>query len=1429
MPCNAKPSRFLSLVHRGLPALLLVTVVLLLAVGSAQAQEPAPLVEPSAVMGTTVNRDIEQDTIWTKAGSPYTVVTNVTVRAGAKLTIEPGVTMIVSNPEGFAIPMAVQGTLIAQGTATEPILITGGAKTPGSWGGLIVGNSEQQPAQITLDYVTIEYGAMVGVTRRGNLELQAAVANIDHSSFRFGGSHGLSATYATNLMLRNSSFVDNELSAVLFTSGLAPDPVFSNLTASGNKEYNAVVYDSVDIAKPHRLEKMGLPYVFYGTSVESTGELTIDPGVEIRVVTGFYAHGSLKALGTAAEPILITGVNQTPGGWWGLNVSGGTQGVANVWLDHVTVEYGGSDNSDYGGNLIVATANVTVTNSTLRNSSTYGLYNSGGAPDEQYAVNVSNTTISGNQKGAAVCEDESCNMTLTNLQVSGNGLDAVIFRSYILGNTTWHNIGLPYVIEGQGGVAEGGTLTLDPGVEVRMAQDASFAVDGVLSAVGTPQQPVVFTGTQAQKVWWKGIQIGRNGVAELRYCDIGYGGNWGPAPHSAMVVVQGSQLSISNCRVHDSSSGGFVVVAGAQPKILNNRIENNAIGLEAVFPLSPVDARNNWWGDASGPKHPNNPNGKGQEIIGDVLFDPWLTSPDQGGGANGIVVELGGPGRFAPGDTVVYSVFYYNGTNGTIDNAVLRFGMPANSQLLEIGKNGIFHAQRNQVFWKLGSLAAGAQGMVYVRVRYDFGLPDGLKATTAAQLSGSNLPAPLFRVDDYLAYTPRMIQSVTDLSQAQAEALRAGAPALEKLYQQALADGFKFGSAEQHVYSTGEQETEIRLLRFSPAMNILSLYYANGNTVGTLVDGSTYTVVRDGKAVRYDLQSNAWTPIMLGMLQTAATNDGISWSECVQNCIEEKLPGYIIKKKIKELSELSKISSCVQSAQGNESAYLGCAKYFGKKIPFIGEGIDLGQCNGECQLCEESGGSCDNPNCHCCTEDKYRCDANDWLYGTFGIDVVKMKKCNIDDPDEGLGTYLAETVVKVCALCEKCMEGATSPVCVAKLSNFATFNILATVATLAAQQGARAELEATASSDQECDECRQAKDPNEMYGPAGDLLPGQLVNYTIAYENVGEGTAFGVFIVNKLPDGVFDLATLQIGNGGSYSAGSKSITWDVGDLAPKGQDGAKGTVAYSVRLRSDLPSGTIIPNQAVVHFPSVPEETPTNRLANVIQPLVAEPQSLQTEAGKPVAVTLGGRDAVGTPLTFQIVEGPFYGAVTGSAPNLTYTPDANSSGLDHIRFTVSNGVAMSLGADVSIRVLPSSSDVTGPVVKWTGPEDKDQVALAVTVAGTDNTGNYYYPAVQAQFSEAVDPTAVNGTTVIVTDASGKVVKADVRYDAAIDQMQLLLREEPQVGKTYAVTITTGVKDLRGNPMAANYSWSFTISGVRQPAELPKIFMPVVKR
>jgi parallel beta-helix repeat protein len=1433
-----------SSLRHALAALCLALVALLLATSPGQAQDAAPAVDPAvtdpaapaAVTGTNIDSDITQNTTWTKAGSPYNITNLIDVEAGATLTIEQGVTVVVgraSDPQ-WSFPLTVKGALVAQGTAAEPILFTGLRKEAGSWGGLYAGNTEQQLASITLNYVIMEYGGNTEFGDAANLELHTVVADINNSTFRSSKHYGVSVDYPTQVNLRNSNFTSNGVGAVIVDQiGPTFAMELTNLTASGNGVYNAVVYDSVDLDRAYRFKPTGLPYVLEnGFSVDRTdekiGELTIDPGIQVYVDTGFYVYGNLKARGTAAQPILLTGIKQQPAGWWGLRVSGGS-----AELDHVTIEYGGEDTEDWGGNLSVSSAVITVTNSILRNSGSHGLFSDGGSPDEPNSVKVSNTTITGSRLAAVVCADESCNYDFNNLTVNGNGTDGIVYRSFAMTGGTWRNLGLPYIIEGQGGVGDDAVLTIEPGVEVRMMPESSFAVHGVLSAVGTPDNPIFFTGATKQAGSWQGIQVDNGGVAELRYCDIGYGGNWGIPDGGALLMTQSSSLSLSNCRIHDSSSSGIMVVAGAKPTIRNNSIENNRIGLTAVFPLEQVDARFNWWGHASGPKHENNPNGQGQQIAGNVAFEPWLNSPDDtGGGVSGITVDLSGPGRFAPGQTVIYSIFYHNGTGAPIDNAVLRFGMPANATLLEASPGSLFFPERNHVFWKLGNLAHGGQGLLWVRVRFDWGLTSGLKAPTAAQLSGSNLPGPLFDVNEYLTYVPRTLDAVTDLSADQVNQLRGTSPELEKLYQQALADGFKYAGAERQVYSTGQEAVQVDLLRFNPQMSLLSLYLHNNSVVGVLVDGSSYTVLRDGKAHRYDMQSNSWAPATLGQLQAASTHDGISWGECVQNCIEEKLPGYIIKKKIKTLSDAGKAINCIAAASGDEDAYLGCAKIVGKvakQLSPVSEGIDLGECNGECQLCEEAGGDCDNPNCHCCTEDKYRCDSGDWLYGSFGIDVVKVKRCNLDEED-GRGTYFAEEVIKVCALCEKCMlGGAGAPVCVAKVSNIQAVNTFATLVGLAAIQGAQDRMEIAASSDEECDECREAKDPNEMYGPEGDLLPGQLVTYQIAYENVGEAEAFDVFVANKLDTTVFDPATLQINDGGSYSAGAQTLFWQIGTLAPKGQAGSKGMISYSVRVRSNLPSGTAVVNQAIVHFPTATQtETPTNRLINLIKPLVADPQTLQTEAGKPLAITLSGKDAVNAALTFAIVDGPLYGTLSGSAPNLQYTPGATASGLDRIRFTVSNGTSTSVAADVSIRILPSSADVTGPAIKWTGPEAGEAVNLAVLLMGSDNTGNYYYPVVQAQFNEAVNAATVNSQTVIVTDAAGKVLRADVRYDGASDQMQLLLRDAPVQGQAYAVTITTGVKDLRGNPMPANYSWSFTIASIAD-AGGQQLFLPVVAR
>lgn len=61
----------------------------------------------------------------------------------------------------------------------------------------------------------------------------------------------------------------------------------------------------------------------------------------------------------------------------------------------------------------------------------------------------------------------------------------------------------------------------------------------------------------------------------------------------------------------------------------NNIFSNSppAVALSAASPYQSLDAINNWWGDPSGPYHPIlNPNGLGDTVGDNVLFDPWLTS-----------------------------------------------------------------------------------------------------------------------------------------------------------------------------------------------------------------------------------------------------------------------------------------------------------------------------------------------------------------------------------------------------------------------------------------------------------------------------------------------------------------------------------------------------------------------------------------------------------------------------------------------------------------------------------------------------------------------------------------------------------------------------------------------------------------------------------
>ncbi len=70
---------------------------------------------------------------------------------------------------------------------------------------------------------------------------------------------------------------------------------------------------------------------------------------------------------------------------------------------------------------------------------------------------------------------------------------------------------------------------------------------------------------------------------------------------------------------------------------------------------------------------------------------------------------------------------------------------------------------------------------------------------------------------------------------------------------------------------------------------------------------------------------------------------------------------------------------------------------------------------------------------------------------------------------------------------------------------------------------------------------------------------------------------------------------------------------------------------------------------------------------------VAVAQSVTTAEDTALPITLAGTDVENSALTYTVVSQPANGTLSGTAPNVTYTPSANSNGADSFTFTVNDG------------------------------------------------------------------------------------------------------------------------------------------------------------
>ena len=138
------------------------------------------------------------------------------------------------------------------------------------------------------------------------------------------------------------------------------------------------------------------------------------------------------------------------------------------------------------------------------------------------------------------------------------------------------------------------------------------------------------------------------------------------------------------------------------------------------------------------------------------------------------------------------------------------------------------------------------------------------------------------------------------------------------------------------------------------------------------------------------------------------------------------------------------------------------------------------------------------------------------------------------------------------------------------------------------------------------------------------------------------------------------------------------------------------------------------------------------------QPPVANTQDVAAlEDGPGVAIALTGSDPQGTALTFQTGSSPTNGVLSGTAPNLTYTPNPNAFGVDSFSFTVTSDGQTSAAATVSITIAAAEDNPVAVDDSATTLED------AVLILPASGAG-----------SPAANDTDADGDTLSVVAVSG---------------------------------------------------------------------------
>ncbi len=604
--------------------------------------------------------DMYTDVSWTRGiGNAFVVIvdSDIYVNEGALFTISPGVTVKLANDKSLVI----NGTLNASGTSDKKIIFTGTKEEADWWKNINI----KDKGTATFNYCEILYGGYwdrCNIYKNGSGSISVSNSTIGYSSdagIRINTGYS-SATFANNTFVKNNR-------GVWLGLGASYDDTAATFTENGYDVYadpGTIQAGTATVWGPGNGNSV---YLESGNSVAEGASLTIRPGTIVKFPNDGYLdiQGTLDATGTADARIRFTGSTEEPDWWKDILV----RWKGNATFDYCDIWYGGY--LDHCNIYKVDTGTLTISNSTIGGSSYYGILvgrNSG-------EISITNTTFNSN----AYCgiDLDGGTAAITSCTFTGNQQSGVIqrpqyFFDYSANTFTGNKDGAVYIVSGtisseitwqkcggeQTEITIGGDITVDangvlnilPGTKLKFGDGIKLNSSGNMTAIGTLANPITFNGLVESADYWGTLTIQGASNAVFEYCNFQNGGKGNSSllskkgsgsfvlKNSTFANTTGTGLSfeensgissVSNCVFNGNGTGIKVKSSTVSPIFRNCNITGNiSYGLNSSA-SAQVDARINWWGDVSGPYHSlNNPTGKGDKIVGNVLFSPWKTSTE---------------------------------------------------------------------------------------------------------------------------------------------------------------------------------------------------------------------------------------------------------------------------------------------------------------------------------------------------------------------------------------------------------------------------------------------------------------------------------------------------------------------------------------------------------------------------------------------------------------------------------------------------------------------------------------------------------------------------------------------------------------------------------------------------------------------------------